>query len=698
MKKVISLKITGVVLCMLIGGSTALFCQALGDVNNDSAIDIVDALLIAQVYVGLNPAAFYENAADVNCSGGIDIVDALLIAQYYVGLLTSFPCAPAETPTPNLETCSEATISPVPGTFEVLNPGESATIYTSEHFAARWNPGDNVPLTASQAQTGLNALEQIWIKYINDIGFEVPYHDSSVKYKVSVNVSDQGWATGAGTGERDPGMWLHYNAFQDKGVLAHEFTHTLQFATRGMRDSDYVGWSWESHAEWMRHQYFPGEVNCAEMLVNYPHLYYGSTRNRYCNWQFWEYLKDKYCYKVVNDIWAKAKELNESGYRDEDPFTVLARNMNWSQEQLNNEFGEWAMRNATWDYTNGPVYSQSFGSYDNRSGERRSRVTILEELDPGLRRYVVPEYWAPQRWGYNLVKLEPDNPGVNSTITVTFKGVTQNNPAYNSYGSYAYEPSRVPNPDSGWRWGLIARESSGARRYSALMSGPAGEVSFNVKSTDTELWLVVVGAPTAMHRVFWDQMYYTIYRYPWMIQLTGAWPEGYHPDTPNSSGSGSWHSNGGGWVASTAQVASTVYVGPHARVLDNAKVSGNARIEDWAVVSGNAQVRDNAVIGGYARVIAGQVYENARVSALTLVNNSNARIHGSARVAAIMNTIGAFEISGTAQILGDVELQTSLSKGVFYGLVDSSKASDANYGANRTSPMPEVTQSGPFFW
>jgi mannan endo-1,4-beta-mannosidase len=63
-----------------------------GDVNGSGTVDIIDALLIAQYYVGLNPANFNSQVADVNCSGGIDIVDALLVAQYYVGLISSFPC------------------------------------------------------------------------------------------------------------------------------------------------------------------------------------------------------------------------------------------------------------------------------------------------------------------------------------------------------------------------------------------------------------------------------------------------------------------------------------------------------------------------------------------------------------------------------------------------------------------------------
>ncbi len=66
--------------------------SARGDANGNGNVDIVDALLIAQYYVGLNPSGFIASNADTNCSGGIDIVDALLVAQLYVGLIPGFPC------------------------------------------------------------------------------------------------------------------------------------------------------------------------------------------------------------------------------------------------------------------------------------------------------------------------------------------------------------------------------------------------------------------------------------------------------------------------------------------------------------------------------------------------------------------------------------------------------------------------------
>lgn len=72
-----------------------------GDVNASETIDIVDALLIAQAYVGLNPPNYNEGCADTNCSGSVDIVDALLVAQYYVGLISSISCStPDSTPVP----------------------------------------------------------------------------------------------------------------------------------------------------------------------------------------------------------------------------------------------------------------------------------------------------------------------------------------------------------------------------------------------------------------------------------------------------------------------------------------------------------------------------------------------------------------------------------------------------------------------
>jgi hypothetical protein len=81
--------------------SVPVFSQETGDVNNDSVIGIIDALLVAQFYIGMNPANFVEDVADTNCDGTINIVDALLIARYSVGLISEFGGC-TQTPVPEI--------------------------------------------------------------------------------------------------------------------------------------------------------------------------------------------------------------------------------------------------------------------------------------------------------------------------------------------------------------------------------------------------------------------------------------------------------------------------------------------------------------------------------------------------------------------------------------------------------------------
>lgn len=63
-----------------------------GDANGDNTIDVSDALLICQIYLGnVAPTDTQNAAADVNGDGAVDVSDALMICQYYLGNITEFP-------------------------------------------------------------------------------------------------------------------------------------------------------------------------------------------------------------------------------------------------------------------------------------------------------------------------------------------------------------------------------------------------------------------------------------------------------------------------------------------------------------------------------------------------------------------------------------------------------------------------------
>jgi hypothetical protein len=504
-----------------------------------------------------------------------------------------------------------------------------------------------------------------------------PFCMSANKSKVSIVIHSDYGLTGGCWGNRLPGMWVGPGATADHWGLAHEFTHSWQCSVgTGLQcpNQNTCGWIYETHANWSAQQlpeYHASNVHCSEMFANVPHLYLGSTRDRYCNWQFLEYLKDKYCYQAVNDVWLANPT---SG----DPFSNVMTTRAWNVSQLNDFFGEWAMHNVTWDYKDpapestaggnqGGLFRSRYGLLtDQSTTERRLRLVQLEPLDASYatnRRFVSPFYWAPQRWGYNVVRLFPDA-GATS-VTVTFRGVLQG------------------GANTDFRWGLVATDPGIAiPRYSALQKGSDGALTFCVNAGEP-LFLVVVATPSVQQTIVWDQAYPTIYRYPFMVELDNAWPEGYEGGTRAACPSGLTRvTNGGG--CGPSGLPSSVYVGPFATVLSGATVTGNARIEDHATLV------HGAVSGG-------------SVGALTLVgsttgpyNANSFNISGSARAQTTFYPLGFFEpgqsISGSARLFGDVEFRGqgfSQAGGSYYGFVDNTIASET---------IGDVTTPPPYAW
>ena len=448
--------------------------------------------------------------------------------------------------------------------------------------------------------------------------------------------------------------------------MPHEFTHAWQSVSGGLScgtGPNTCGWIYESHANWSAHQVPENQTNvhCSEMFDNMPHMYLGSTRDRYCNWQFMEYLKDKYGYQAVSGIW--------TGTATADPFTKIMADQNWTVSQLNDFLGEWAMHNITWDYqvNSGADFRSTYGNITaNNVAERRLRLTQLESLDANWatnREFVSPFYWAPQRWGYNVVRLYPTSGA--STVTVTFRGVIQ------------------AGANTDFRWGLVATNTGfTTSRYSKLQHGTDGSLTFKV-NTGEPLFLVVMGTPSVFQSITWDQDWNTVYRNPYMIQLTNAWPQGFQNGTQDACPSGLVrHANGGGCAPSS--LASTVYVGPYATVLSGATVTGTTRIEDEAtVVNGTVS---GGTIGAMSLIGGNDQPYNAGPLTVT----------GTPTIRTTFYPLGYFEtpqtISGTANIYGDVEYRganTNVSSGTFSGFVD---------GTGSTQTTTDKTVAGPYTW
>lgn len=558
--------------------------------------------------------------------------------------------------------------------------------YETAHFAFHWK-GDLVSM--ADAQAAGEHLEYVWGEFVGRIGFPQPDCRRPEKRKANIYIAADYGLSGGADLLGQMGMWIGPGGVRDRFGLAHEFAHALQAMTGAYRASPYSQWLWESHANWMAHQLpeFRSNTHCSVLSVNYPHLYYGSSRVRYCNWQFLEYVKNRFGYAAVNALWSQAPKDSGPDAATADPMEVLMLSRGWTLTQLNDAFGDWAMRNAHWDYVNpdgsdqGKIYRREYGGYEPQLGDRILRTTTLDPINLANRQFAVPAAWAPQRWGYNIVRLHPDAGATQAKVT--FRGIVQAAPAVANLPGLANEPSVIPPPASGWRWGLVSVGADGNARYSPLQRGADGQVTIALQSGDTGLYLIVVGAPDSFHHIRAEQPYYSIYRYPWMAQFEGALPEGFQANAPEPVPGGHRHPNGGGWVAEAATVESTAFVGPWARVLSGA-VRGNARVEDHAVVYG------------------GQLLDHARAGGLSVIRG-NTVLRDRARASTVFLGLGEYEqnivLSGTAWNVGDVEQRgASFSYGVYYGFVDQAAADDPSRGSALATPVIEVTAEPDYRW
>lgn len=430
----------------------------------------------------------------------------------------------------------------------------------------------------------------------------------------------EGWAYGGNYDGIVGAMWMHPQAASSGPTLAHEFTHTLQNYTwmmnpgHGFIDSSYVGFFWETHAEFMALQRYPSVALEFDMARwhNTCQFHWSSTRHHYQAFVFLQFIKEKDGIGMINRMW------NEANI-GEHPLETYKRLKGITQNQLNDLFGEYAMRNVTWDYQIGDLLRERVSTLNPVFV---SHPTIIPELmDSATQRYKIQNHLAPQDYGYNIIRLYPQQlPGCSKRIVYL-----------NLLGQYIF-------PDfgeAGLRFGFVAVNSAGKPRYSDIYTDH-GEESFEMQDDETELYLVVTGAPTHHHNYPWEVGFPKIYRYPYEFKIENAFPEGFQPgfhDAPTGI-PGAPHSNGGGFVASTAFAAPTAYVGPRAQVLDQAQILDQSRIEDDAIIENTAVISNSAVISGLA------------------VIGENAHVYGNATITGQAHAFGGCEIYDDA-ILDD---------------------------------------------
>lgn len=607
-------------------------------------------------------------------------------------------------------------------TRDVWCADEDVNRWESEHFQFIWgkNGTDSSKITQQFLEENAKHMEACWDVYMDDLAMEPPTQSVELnlrdgnEYKVNIYLSGTGlspftddWAYMGYDRDGFAFMFCCVGAMQNSPnpswVLPHEFGHVVTAHQRGWNSNKYVQSWWESIGNWFREQflysdYYSQWVTDPAGGTDYFETYMKNLcftpilgRDNYASWAFLQYLTENpdNLKGYGSDF---MKNMMQQGKRDEYPYLEIDR---LASADLKDTLGHYAKRMATLDLKMQDRYRARQNQLLARGEWNWGEIyTLLEKSTYKDNYYTVPTERAPQQMGLNIIPLEV----TGDTISISLEGLTD-----------------IKGAD--WRACIAIEQRDGKTRYSDLFSdGGSASMSFD-KNSDAAAYLTVtatpdldtliqVGVPWAYGEGEFDENNYPFLsknRYPYAVNITGAGIK-QHQDTA-AMAQGSYHPYGGGFVASTAKVDSSVYVGKNARVLGYATVSGNAVIDGYATVTGNANisgnavitghavvaeratVKDNAIIGDYAGVMGNAVIsDNARVLESGLVYD-NYKVSGNATVKGVAFCMVNGEASGQAMPDGDYydDSSRTLSAGSMYGwaspdkYVNSRPYSDGQY-------------------
>jgi len=554
----------------------------------------------------------------------------------------------------------------IPDGFENGNLSEWSCerSHQSENFVVFWGPDAGTdPTEASPSFNPIataDMLEKIYTRYIDELNFLSDADSTNLgTYKIIIvmnNTWGDGWPEGWAFGGQYDGvigsMWIHPNATRGGRVMSHELAHSLQAMNGIQRNTEpnhgfshgLAGAFWESHANFMRNQMYPGSSTNGQLRwwqTDAHHFL--STRHYYQAFRPLHAMQLEDGIEMVNRLWWESES-------KEHPLETYGRLKGGGQEAINEFWFNYAQREVTHDY---PIYG--IGEQMRAKEERirqeepynlQRRYTILEEVDPTTAgRYMVPRYEAPQDYGINIIPLHPT--GENDTVQVKFKGHTE------------------ANDVTGWRYGFVTEGADGTvESYGEIHSRDDSNVMFTTVGEGEQLFFVVTGAPTEHTSYGWEPGWPKVKRHPYEIKLGNAVPEGhqedYRADLKERIG-GEAHPNGGGFVASGAQVPDGAYVGPDAMVVGSSKFLETARVEGRAWVQ-NSNVGQQAVISGNATVVDGTFIGEATVTDFAHAAGTEASGQATLKGNALLSN-SKFE--GNVVVGGDAELGSCSEDGVY---------------------------------
>lgn len=528
---------------------------------------------------------------------------------------------------------------------------ETYNSYESEHFQILWGDTNNSAITEAWLEGNCKILEACWDLYINELGMSPPSlctsktGDQTTHYKVNVIIMgtgipgyESGWAFAGIDSQGYAYLMCDQAAMVPKPetwVTPHEFGHVTQFAQgyNSWANGTYLGSWYEAVANWYREQYLASDYYTSNegystefsyFILRAASLTATNGRAYYEAWPLLQYLTEN-----PDNLEGYGSDFVATLLQNGQPSRLIYNMIEDEAEaELSDTLGYFAAHMATLDLSRQDDYLKRVNNYGVAYQDFfwQQFYTQLEPVLGTENTYTVSTERAPQQAAYVVTPLTV----TGDEITVTLNGLTDVKGA-------------------GWR-ACIVTVKDGDAEYSELF-GDGETVTVSADGVD-EAYLSVAATPDLKTYKKYDAFtqetelsFNKKNRYPYEAEILGAYPS---DREISASVRGSEHPNGGGFVANTARVADSVYVGPDAMVLGTATIKGDVRIEDHAVVMGSAVIKDNVVIDGHA-VVAGsaKLTENAHVGDNAVVSG-NAKVSGNAQVLESAYVYGSYTVKENA--------------------------------------------------
>lgn len=387
----------------------------------------------------------------------------------------------------------------------------------SDHFIVFWGKGygDANPINHPEKayQVNIDALlakaEEFYAVNVNKLKFVTPGASKTDIYKMQIFIFFQKgmMATGAGWDDTIGALWVSPNVCNPAGsIIAHEIGHCFQYQVNCDLGGK-TGWRygfggnggngfWEMTAQWQANQVYPEQVFTNYYYKGYLRDYHLSTfheKQRYANSFVECYWADKHGVEFISKMW------RESGAKgEEDPAQAYMRLTGINLEAYNKEQFDYAQKMVTWDLNAIRDYGK------NRIGDLTCTLNKVDD-----------NYWqisaknCPQNHGYNVIRLQA--PAAGTTVSCNFEGIA---------GAEGYNAINIES--AGWRYGYVALKKDGTRVYGKMNSAKKGKATFKCPADCSDLWLVVLGAPTKYWMHGWDDKTDNDEQWPYKIKFTGT--------------------------------------------------------------------------------------------------------------------------------------------------------------------------------